>query len=1294
MLWEEGDFSPFEILSSYPLPQGTPTDLWRTRISIVSKGTTEKSSSQPVSFRVRPEESRFEATVSDDVRGDLRNLYPFLQQPFVVPPDNRLYGPFREKIEGDFDREILLQVLYPVTGYYLETDLIPGSVQVMRNGKDESRFSVDYESGRLTFQTTITPTDRIEVTYKKRGALLNNGDLLFAWGNRFQLNPNVQLELAAGFRWNFLPGAYSEKAYSRTGVVLGSSSLKGKFDHLSYTISGGLSYTLPDTTGILRLMGMEKTGLDIELSEDLAYPSSAPEEPISGFSATKLNRGELFYKDYRQYGLLGESDLQYSDWHPPDEQIFPYESGSKPGPYTVADTNSPEVNHSLVMDFKLDSGEWVGIQMPALPGQGVVDLSSLKAVLLSYRTIDFSGSGSFDVYLQIGEIDEDLDGDSILDKETSATSSGFLFNDQANGANLYVGGGPRMEGNYKVDTEDIDGNDFLDGEVADRVLTIPIASNIGDITSWEAIKSYFSEIDPDFKKILSRTRAIRIIIANPSLDGCEGRFLLNRLTLAGTTFGITEDNSSVGTKALETREIRESASKLPPPETLDRAYPSVGEIFHSHGEIQKVLEVFWADYDNPGDSWKIRGFTETGTEGIHYNELVYYLRTPKLTPVAGGSPSLTFTLLDAENKGISWSFQPSESPAWKEVTLNIKNKQLTVGNQSIEAEVTVDRSFGSLSRLEVHMEDYSDGTLYLDELHAKKPDGAFGGALAAESTMSWPGTNLAWGTIPVISDLTIDETLHLISPGFSPFYGRPAVSWDSYSQTSVSLGFFFIQLGIDMEVQGIDTEFLLSGGHRMDIPRGSPPIQFSDSYYLQEKPEGAEFNRRNAIEVRFSDSARGGIDSEAFSQENLLIQSWEGSLSLPPPGWSSLGLSTSFSKTSTEYTHEESDYFSSWILGYRYLVPRTEGSDLERSTDLDLSLGILPNPLGVEVNLNASYKSMNIHDSQRDQSDHLNYSLFLPITLSEKLGLSFKPGYQRTWDGTVEESEPGSVLMDLGRMGYRFSTQPYLINQLPVYEFYSDRTEDDFILYSSELYSSHYTPRFSFDLSRRIQSHWSSLLLPSQVEFGFGKSFEKSADLYQFLNSYDFTYRTSAINLFGQFGAYPLFPFYTIDEISNGFTANLLYSRGGVRERDSYRIESYFSFEGAGGNLLTLTNYVNIVREREVDLSTDTKISFNWFVYPERGVSLPLIGEEIAKTGFISHLESLSLILHNLQKDLAVHPVTLVIRHETALRFPEHGYIRAEIGLGFDMESYSIIPESWNIYRFGLTGIIEGKIQF
>ena len=81
--------------------------------------------------------------------------------------------------------------------------------------------------------------------------------------NTLAIGEALALQMAMGIRWNFLPGTYTEEAYSRTGSVVLSAGAEGALRPLTYEASVGGAFTNPDTTGVMRLLGMETAGYAI-----------------------------------------------------------------------------------------------------------------------------------------------------------------------------------------------------------------------------------------------------------------------------------------------------------------------------------------------------------------------------------------------------------------------------------------------------------------------------------------------------------------------------------------------------------------------------------------------------------------------------------------------------------------------------------------------------------------------------------------------------------------------------------------------------------------------------------------------------------------------------------------------------------------------------------------------------------------------------------------------------------------------------------------------------------------------
>jgi hypothetical protein len=1275
LLFEPGVFSPFDIQASYSLPDA-PAELWRTQISVVPRGSEEPVVPQPVSFRVVPEEGRFEAYVSDDPRADLRNLYPFSEE--------LLYGPFRDRGKGGYDRELLVRTLHPVSGYFLEPDVIPGSVQVLRNGEDERRFTVNPDTGELSFQVPVRTTDLIEVEYKRGGALANNGDILFAWGNHIALREELLLDLAAGFRWNAISGAYSEKPFSRTGALLGSASLQGQLENLTFEASAGLSYSHPDTTGILRLMGMEEEGFAVGLSEDAAYPASEPDGTLlpEGTPAdlSQANRGRLYYKDYREYGFGGSELLQGPGWDLPPEQEFAYATDSRAGPYNIAGSSAQGEGESLAADFELSgSDRWVGFQMPVVSGGEVVDLSSLKEILFSYRVIDFAGSGNFNVYLQIGEIGEDLDADGRLDAESSTSSSGFRFNDVSNGAGLLVGGGPKLEGNLALDTEDVEENGHLDPEVPDRILSLRVtpAPLAGDTVGW---RIYEHPISADDRKRIHRARSIRIVVEGAD---CSGRLLIDRLAFSGTSFGVLrgpEDTANPLDK-LTLQETAEAPSVL---RHLEEAFPEVKDTFHASGETQKVLEIDWQSY-NEADTWQVRGFSLTATEGARYGEIVLYMRLPQLT---GSSPELRLALLDPQGRGVRWQFTPEANAAWRKLRLNIGEENLYIDDSLKAAAVTVDQDFGSLSRLRVAMTGTTDGTLYLDELHLRNPEGSFGGSLALEGVWTQPGVLWSVGGFPLLHDITVIQDLRIGSPGFSALYGTPALSWGSFSRTNFTIGLPFSHLALDFEAQGINSDWDLSGGHTLTVPDRGAPFSVTDDFHLQSASGTREFSRQNTLGLR-TDVWNFDFETESVSRDTVITQLWHGAHRLTAPVLWDMDLKLALS--SLGYDDNPGNYLASWIDGYRFVAPRTDGDILERSADLAMGIATKPWIVGLDLQASAAYGSTEITAEKRSQTNRLAYGLKLPLSLGERGELSMTLGYERTWEGVLIENAAGGFLLDAASWAARLADQPYLFNQIPIWELGGGEMETLFQQHTLGLVQAMYRPELSFTLTRGIQSHWAGLFLPAQVEVLVGKLAQREGSVLQYGTDIKLSFRTHAINVFGKFGAFPLMPFYALDEFSNTFSADLSYDDSEGTWSNGYRLENYLSFDAENESRLTLVN--NFSFGSAGPYQEEANLSYSWFVRPERGIPLPFLGEEITRAGFLINEERLIALIQGAPADGAYHPFTITLSHSTNLRFPERGFLRGEIALGIDGEVLPGNGGSEILYRLGVKGKIEAKIE-
>jgi hypothetical protein len=1289
LLWEKGVFSPFEISGSYPVTEALPANPGLVDVTIVDKGGTSEKTGLAWNIELEPDLTfnRIIASHNDDIRGEFRNLYPF------PDPEHNIYGPRRDVTRIHTDYEILVKIKTPITQYLLEPDIIPGSVHVTRNGIKETRFEVDYISGLLTFLTEISPLDRIEVIYRKRAETMENGDLLFACGNTTSLNDTTKLELAAGLRWNALPGTYSEKAYSKIGSVLGSCSLNTTLDWLTLSARAGVSFTNPDTTGIFRLLGMEKSGMDIILSEEIATPSSLPDpyEPALSMNT----RGQLFYKNYREYGLLGDVTLKEITWDIPDDQVFPYETGSKPGPYEVRGSSTSKRGSSLVMDFSIPTADdWVGIQIPVDPGYGHIDLSGITSITLSYRTIDVSDE--VNLSLQIGEIAEDIDGDGKLDKESSTASRGYSFDDTSNNVTLYIGGGPKGEGNNAKNSEDIDENYLLDPEpeVDPHIFAAsPLPLSAGT-TGWQTYPIYLTDVQ---REKLIRTNFFRIVLTEESGNSVTGKLLIDRIYLSGPHFWREMINGDSSGETLSIREINEYMAPLRPSTPLEIKYTSVGDIFHPGSEEQKVCEITWDDFDT-GENWECINYSLPDTEGIRYNELSFYLCITELSGI--GSGELTLSLLDSSGRGVSVTIPSADLdliPEWELVEVALDTKEVFLGNSQVNWNLTVDKNYGSLNRFGIQftaLSDNQDGTLFIDEIHLKRPVTSLGAAVGLNAEINLPGNIVTVNGFPILSDVLFKENASFTSEGFSPLYGQhaPAMMFNSLSE--LSLGLLISRIDTHLQVQGNDDDLDVSGGHTIRIPKDQYYVTATDTFTILPGNDGYDMFRANSLAFTTDNNIFSTtLSTDATRQESSLIQNWGITSSLLLFEIITITASESYGEFYTDVSRDDDWYLAAWIDAYRYVLPLDSGDLIQRTGTLLPGITLSTLPVGADVSGNLTWYSRDISSENRTFGSGLTYSFSLPVNVSHKERTIFTltPSYSRALSVEQSETGNGSFGDDIAAWGRTIGEHQYLFNQLPFVELFSPESEELFqeINTDQECTNTTYNPAFSLTFTKGIGSRIYDLFLPSALEYTMGKQMKKQSDLYNFVNIYSLSSRSHAINLFGKYGVYSLVDFYTVDEYSTSITLSLTQNPDHLIW--DFTLGNYLSFEDEKKNLFFIDNQFRVWEDEVFALIDTATLSYQWNVFPEKGLPLPLISEENVENGYIANTETIGLTIKDEPEADSFHLFTLLLGHNTSFTYPEKGYINGGINIGVDIEH---LEGGEPIIRIGFKAVIEARLQW
>jgi hypothetical protein len=1286
LLWEPGDNSPFEIDNSYAFAAEPPSDVSKISYRFNAR---EASATLPgnLIFQSIPGEKRFAVLVDRNLSGTNRfkNFFPFENS--YTDPDGLLYGPQRDSLSGTLPFDIFYQFLTPVTDFSIEANIVPGSVQVLVNGVNESRFEVEPVSGRLTLLTGVLPTDRIDITYSKTGQGIAGGDILFAWRDQIPLSDSIRLSFSAGIRWNANPWTFSQQPYAKSGTIIATAGIEGQGENLSYSAEAGVAYNNPDTTGILRLFGMEGNSTSIDLSEENAFPASTPDPSIPGLDQTE--RGLLYYRDYRIYGALGSTTLQSID--DPAPARTPYSNGSRMGPYNVKGSGGSLNSVSLVMEYVLDSDEWVGAQLPISSGSDV-DLSTARAVTIRLRGLSLSGD--VDVFLQIGSISEDLDSSGVLKAETSATDTGFAFVDKAHpGKTLKVGAGPQLLGNNRLDSEDRNSNSILDLEDPARVVTaLTIASTSLD-SSW---KNFTFKLNDTDRQKLIQARGVRVIVQESNSATASGLILIDSIVIEGTPFW-PQTTSPDTRDMVHVQEVSESLALVPPTGgNLKSAFGDTVKRFHPNDELNEVLETSWTGLTEP---FMVQGFVAQGTGGIQYDTIVSYIRSP--TPGA----TYTFSLMDNQtpSRGVSWSIAATDNK-WHEIRVSRKDDAVLLDGDKVGTPLQFDSSYGSLARLEVRVSGVlasdpppGSGVLYIDEIYCTDPAGSFGVAFVGNLSVKFPGTLVKAGEVPVLSNVAIRQDVSLVSAGFAPLYGIPSAAEDLTSRTQADADILFARTRVDVQMRESAGSFSASGGHRVTIPSVSSPVTVTDAFALN---WSGGFSRENTLVftpgsfLSVSLDASANADRDAGEGKGLLNQSWQASLGLTPFIPLTLSSSLTLSQAVSDYLLPLDWYGARWVREAGLLLPWDGGSDVLRNERLGFKAGIPASPVGfsLEAETNAERKAASTSTGLSQQNDlSLSLALLLKLAQGGSSDTNLSIAYKRLLSLTTSPMPGPRFSAETDELYSVLSSQAYMLTAFPFFELFSDNS--GIILpewQAAGASEGTYSPSVLLSFQRSFGARLLDLIVPSQVDVSMGQDLKRTMDLSQTTTYIRPKIVTRAVNLFGELGAYPLLPLVRTDEYSMSVSGSLDGGPGLPTRLTTLQAEAFATLTGASDNELTVVETLRRDQATTVSLSNDAQLLLDWKVRPPGGVMLPLIPEEIGKAGYFAHRESLEVTM-GFQEEGAFHPFTLILGHSSTIVYDQHGTIKASASLGMDTENLGDTGIAW---RFAVRAALEAKLTF
>jgi len=701
-------------------------------------------------------------------------------------PDNPVYGGTAVPPPENSVNTIEISYSYSTEGYFLDFNLVPGSVEVTINGNvlDPQYYTVDYDLGFVTFsEGVIKPSSAVAIHY--RYTMLGSGDmsLFSAIGLTYDAGPFLARNVTAyetGVKGREAPEVGKEPSsalVNSTRMSLKLGAVKEDETGLYTELNGeaAVSRSNQNVYGKAVVADMEKGDVftDIDLTDEnwmLGSRSSILQK--DPFFLSLDTRGNVLYKNYWKETILGGDVLQRLSWDIPSGNVFSY--SEKAGPYNTADKPTGGADSSLVIEYSFSAGSttpYVTVSK-AVGGQNFSDFERLN-LLLSGQ--DIAGS-DIHVYVELLQTyDEDINANDILDGESSINDRGFSIT-PFGGQQTVIGTDREGKSNGRIDSEDLNNDGVLNtGSEVGAVIkgeSRPYAADLGIGSSgWSFVSLDILDLAESYPDIFSSPAVLRITVTtgdSPLSQNASGKLLINRIWFSGSDI---QNNSP---EYLNISEVSVDEDPEVKENAFSDTFPGLYENLHGNASyryrnelVEKVLRVYFTTDQSlsQGEEASISRAFPTPRNFSFYREFNLYLYLP---PDQSVPPQMDFTLtfLSSDNESLAVDIPGSGMmQGWNTITVDLtEGYPVSLNGQSVGGMIQT----GSLNILKrvskvtfglkaetgdiTGIPKTSPFEIWLDEWHLAGSRGYWDKAFYTEGTLGYRGDALLLGGFALVSN--------------------------------------------------------------------------------------------------------------------------------------------------------------------------------------------------------------------------------------------------------------------------------------------------------------------------------------------------------------------------------------------------------------------------------------------------------------------------------------------------------------------------------------------------------------
>jgi hypothetical protein len=1137
VIYQPGAFSPFEKRNRYEAPSSSAEKAALTRLSSGS----EINGFELIQLEntVVGDETFFSGIVSQIGIYELVSAAGYnLRAPETCWPLAVEYPEIYLPSSGAFSGDVVIRFtnFSGTSGYFIGTDVIPGSVQIWRSGIQYADFSYNQSSGEVAINGSVGQNEIIRITYLKRSEGTRLGSIAAGLGAIYRNGSPFSAQAAVGVRWNLTEDSFTEEENSSAGVVGISAKTSLEYDNFKTHIAGGFAFVQTDTTGLYRAAGMEGNETIVSLPSETSFVSNPPSSSIVVTGLDSANRADLIYRNYNNNSILG-NNLMYLDWN------APVITGVN-RPYPVKDIQLGDTQ-VLTAEFDLEAGNWTGFQVPVYNDSGL--LSRAREIEIPFRFYGFNQNPSekFKVIIQIGS----LSGKDFAYREnTDFIWEKLLFTCDWTGIPTDPYSNTNFDYNARIARFILNDEERLKLVDAKYLRIIVVNDNGGEISG-------------------------RLLLAPPIVRGAAFR----AVTFDGFTVTGSGDFSSAQNRVMAYETIDTGAS-------LESAYGEIIKKLHPEDAAQRVLKLEWKSMAN-GLSAGVDG--RIGELPLaDFRELSFFIKTEnqmtnneKLRFTAAAGPdSLSDYQLDMEIP-----LKEFAARQWSKVTIRYQgnNTGVTVdGRKATTASFSykpkkalVDNQGRRTNYIAVFInpdsEDITaaldDGTVCIDEIILE--DSIMYYRMNAGTAVEYKksGTFVSAGDISVLSDFKISNAFESEGRAQSET-AEQEFSGSLINRTGAGISVLGAEVSGNFAFTTAEDTFLWSADHSLSKTIGLFSVK--ETFYASPWDNNARHN----FNMAFNSDFYAKLEADALYDFSRLWQKWNVGLGYANKNEiiPSVALNTQALWTRGDSAAEMGNYGKFWVETWETLVPDTgEGADA-RKTQAQIILTQRTKPVGAVITLEGNTNSTGVNNiTQSGNSVFLDVPLvFTKTSFNFRAGRGFKRRLYYFGDDITDDGKKFfEGIEDFFPVWEVFPGYSLFAPELEttMNKGLNNSPSADFAFYS--LFSDHFSARLNLPSIYNP----ASFIIPNKITFLIERTLEQKMDTRTDKLNLGGNLGFFAINMFGNMGYHPVFKFYQTDEYSHSIDASIYIPK---YEDISFRIQSVLSagFRGAGGGLLNFVN--------------------------------------------------------------------------------------------------------------------------